>query len=128
MPAWRRSKTETVNVHHPNGGYEYLENTWNSDGSEIHSRYLVLGEQEYELVTYRKKSGATSEHEYLTNISDADVEDFKKNFERPPQKTKIEKIEDQTTEGEKTEKKKPWFGWFGWGPKKDQDTSSDDED
>ena len=32
-----------------------------------------------------------------------------------------DKIEDQTSEGEKT-------GWFGWGPKKDQDTSSDDED
>ena len=123
----RRSKTETVDVdvHHPNGGYENIRNTVNSDGSEIHSHYLVLGEQEYELVTYRKKSGATSEHEYLTNISD--VEDFKRNF-LPPQKTKIEKIEDQTTEGEKTEKKKPWFGWFGWGPKKDQDTSSDDED
>ena len=136
----RRSKTETVD--HPNGGYEIITNIWNSDGSKkmIVTKVLPLDDddQEYKLVTYRKKTGETYSEEHLTNISDEELEDFKRKFDRPPQKTNQDeiqentenndvsnepedKIEDQTSEGEKT-------GWFGWGPKKDKDASSDDED
>ena len=53
----------------------------NSDGSETVSVTKQLGDQSYNLVTTRDKTGATSSEENLTNISEADIETFKRSFD-----------------------------------------------
>ena len=91
-----RSKTSTVD--HPNGGYETYLYIWNSDGSKkmIVTKVLPLDDddQEYKLVTYRKKNGETYSEEHLTNLSEDEVEDFIRKF--PPQKTNQDEIQENT--------------------------------